>query len=52
MAGAVLIVVFIVLVLPPLFMMGGAVISAILGWSLKATAEADHAGSELIETNY
>jgi hypothetical protein len=52
MAGAVLIVIAVVVVLPVSFLMGGAVISAILGWFLKTTAEADHAGSELIDCNY
>lgn len=52
MAGAVLIVLTVVVVLPVLMLVGGLVISAILGVVLKDNAEADHAGSELIETNY
>lgn len=50
--GAVLIVVVVVLVLPPLFLIGGGVISALIGWAAKTTAERQHEGSELIETNY
>jgi len=51
-AGAVLIVILVVLVLPPLFLIGGGVISAIIGWAAKTTAERQHEGSELIDTNY
>ncbi len=52
MLGAFIVVGVIVLVLPPLMMMGGAVISAVLGWSLWDNAEQEHEGSELIPTNY
>ena len=52
MAGAVIIVIAVVFVLPSLMLFGGMAISAILGWFLKTNAEAEHAGSELIETNY
>ncbi|HEX7166580.1 MAG TPA: hypothetical protein VF230_06340 [Acidimicrobiales bacterium] len=50
--GAVLVVVAVVLVLPPLFMMLGLLVSAAIGWTAKTNAEAVHEGSELIETNY
>lgn len=52
MPGAVIIVIAVVFVLPSLMLLGGMVISAILGWSLKANGEAEHAGSELLDTNY
>lgn len=52
MPGAVLIVLTVVVVLPVLMLVGGLVISAVLGAVLKTNAEVEHAGSELIETNY
>lgn len=52
MLGALIVVGIIVAVLPPLMMMGGAVISAALGWLLYDNAEKEHEGSELIATNY
>ena len=52
MAGAVLIVIAVVVAIPVAVLVGGLVLSAIFGWSLKSNAEADHAGSELLETNY
>jgi hypothetical protein len=51
-AGAVIIVIAVAVVLPSLMLIGGGVISAVLGWVLKTNAEAEHAGSELIDTNY
>ena len=51
MAGPILLVVTLVLVLPALFLIGGLVFSAVLGWLLKDGAEQTHAGSELIELN-
>lgn len=48
--GAVLIVVAVV-VFVPLVLVGGLVVAALLGWALKADAEATHAGSELIALN-
>ena len=33
-------------------MLAGAGVSFLFGWTLADTAEADHPGSELIETNY
>jgi hypothetical protein len=48
-----LIVVFIcVIALPVAFMMTGAAVAALFGWTLKETAEATHEESELLETNY
>ncbi len=52
MLGAAIIVFVILFVLPPLFLMTGAVVSAIMGGVLRARAEDDHAGSELIDLNY
>jgi hypothetical protein len=49
--GPILIVVAIVLVLPPAFLIGGLVFSAILGWVATDNAEATHEGSELIDLN-
>jgi len=50
-AGAIVLVVILVVVIPVTVCMSGAVIAAILGWSLKDTAEEDHQGSELIDLN-
>ncbi|MBW3615692.1 MAG: hypothetical protein KY439_10350 [Actinobacteria bacterium] len=52
MLGAAIVVGVILFVLPPLFLMTGAVVSAIMGWALRANAEDDHAGSELVDLNY
>jgi hypothetical protein len=49
--GPILLAIGIVLVLPPLFLIGGLVVSAILGWLLVDRAEQTHAGSELIDLN-
>jgi hypothetical protein len=51
MLGPILIAVAIVLVAPPLFLIGGMLFTAVLGWALKDNAEATHEGSELIELN-
>ena len=52
MTGA-LIVAFIVLIaLPISFILMGAAVSALFGWTLKDNAEANHEGSDLIDTNY
>jgi len=50
-AGPILLAIGIVLVLPPLFLIVGLVVSAILGWLLVDGAEEAHAGSELIDLN-
>lgn len=52
MSGAVVLIVVIVFVLPPIMLMVGGIISALLGWTLKSNAEAEHEGSELIDLNY
>ncbi|MGQ0615653.1 MAG: hypothetical protein ACT4PW_01465 [Acidimicrobiia bacterium] len=51
MVGAVIMVVVLVVVLPALFLTGGAVLSAILGSTLKSDAERSHPGSEFVELN-
>jgi hypothetical protein len=50
--GAVLIVVVVLVVGPALWWVTWGLVAAVLGWLLTANAEATHAGSELIETNY
>ena len=49
--GAVLVVVAVVLVLPPMFLVAGLAFSAVLGWTAVDQAEATHEGSELIDLN-
>jgi hypothetical protein len=51
MLGAAIVVVVTVVVLPVLLLMGGAVVAALLGASLRSTAEREHAGSELVDLN-
>ena len=51
-AGAILIVIVVVFVLPPIFLMLGAAVSAAIGLASRSYAERKHAGSELIDTNY
>jgi hypothetical protein len=50
MAGAVAIVI-VLLLIPVVVLMSGAVASAVLGWFLVSDAEARHEGSELVELN-
>lgn len=50
MVGAVIIVV-VLLVLPVLVLMGGAIASALLGFFLQRDVEASHEGSELVDLN-
>ncbi|GAC1518255.1 MAG: hypothetical protein NVS1B12_10790 [Acidimicrobiales bacterium] len=51
MVGAVLVVVAVVLILPPMFLVAGLAFSAVLGWTAVDQAEATHEGSELIDLN-
>lgn len=51
MPGAVAIVI-VLLLIPVIVLMSGAIASMILGWSLGDDVDRAHAGSELIETNY
>ncbi len=46
------IIIAILLVFPIGFLMSTTVAAGVIGWALKSNAEADHAGSELVETNY
>ena len=50
MAGAVILVA-VLLILPMIMCMGGVVLAAVLGWSVKADVDATHEGSELLELN-
>ncbi len=51
MAGAVVITIVLVVVLPVLVLMAGAVGSALLGFFVQHDVETTHAGSELLDTN-
>ena len=48
MAGPIIMVLVVVLALPPAFLAGGLMISALIGWLASENAEATHEGSELI----
>jgi hypothetical protein len=50
--GAAIIVFVIVVMLPVVYLLSGAVASAIVGWALWKHAEIEHEGSELIDLNY
>ncbi|HUR78411.1 MAG TPA: hypothetical protein VMZ22_10720 [Acidimicrobiales bacterium] len=52
MLGALIIALIITIGIPVGFMIAGAAVSYVFGWTLSDTAESDHAGSELIDTNY
>jgi len=49
--GPIIVVFVIVIALPVSFLVGGAVVAAVLSTALKGNAEATHEGSELIELN-
>lgn len=51
MVGAIIIVGVLLVAIPVGVMMSGAVLAAVLGWSLEAEGRAANAGSELIELN-
>ena len=51
MAGAIVLVVVLVIAIPISLAMGGAIVAGALGWALKGTSEKDHEGSELLELN-
>src|SRR4029453_17276481 len=51
MAGAILMAIVLVVGFPVAVGMSGAVVAALLGWSLKEDADARNEGSELIELN-
>jgi hypothetical protein len=50
--GALIVVVVIVVAIPVAILMTGGVLSAVLGWSLKANGEDTHPDSELTDLNY
>lgn len=50
--GALIILGILLFGIPIGFMLAGAGVSALFGWTLGDTSEADNEGSELIETNY
>jgi ABC-type thiamin/hydroxymethylpyrimidine transport system permease subunit len=51
MAGAIVIALVILVVLPVAVLLSGAVVAGILGWALKDNGEQTHEGSELIDLN-
>ncbi|MGH9227217.1 MAG: hypothetical protein ACRD07_00540 [Acidimicrobiales bacterium] len=51
MAGAILMAIVLVVVIPVAVSMSGAVLAALLGWSLKEGADARNEGSDLIALN-
>jgi hypothetical protein len=50
-AGAIILAIVLVVVIPVAVCMSGAAVAALLGWSLKNDADARNEGSELIELN-
>ena len=51
MAGAIVMIIVLVLVIPVGVIASGGVIAALIGHLLRRNAETTHAGSELIELN-
>ncbi len=51
MIGAALMVIWLVIVFPVAFLMGMAVLAALLGGSLRGSVAAAHEGSELLDLN-
>lgn len=49
MAGTVIIIVVLGVVAPVVIILSGLVVSALMGWVLKADVDAQHEGSELLE---
>jgi hypothetical protein len=49
--GPFIVVFVLVIALPVSFLVGGAVVAAVLSHSLRTNAEATHEGSELIDLN-
>ena len=50
--GAIILAIVIVIMLPIAFMLSGAVVAGLLGWSLRWWGEDTHEGSELLDTNF
>jgi hypothetical protein len=51
MPGALVIAIIILVVIPVSVILTGALVAALLGWSLEENGEATHEGSELIDLN-
>jgi hypothetical protein len=51
MAGAILIIIVLVAVIPVLVIISGGVVAGLIGTALRANGEKTHEGSELIELN-
>jgi hypothetical protein len=51
MAGAVVLVLVLVIGFPVAFLGGAAVLTGLFGWVLRSNADAEHEGSELIDLN-
>jgi hypothetical protein len=49
MSGAAIMIIVLVVVIPVLVLMSGAIAAALLGWGLKSEVDAEHEGSELLE---
>ena len=49
--GIPLILLVVIFVIPVSVLMGGAILSALVGWALKARTDEAHEGSELVELN-
>ena len=49
MLGAIILAMILVVAIPVSVIMSGALLSGVLGWSLRDNAETTHAGSELID---
>jgi putative copper export protein len=52
MIGVIIFLIFLLVVIPVGFLMTMALPAGIVGFLLKSKAEKDHAGSELLDTNY
>ena len=46
------VIIAVLLLFPIGFLMSTGVAAAVIGWALKSNADAEHADSELLETNY
>ncbi|NNE97104.1 MAG: hypothetical protein HKN24_13850 [Acidimicrobiales bacterium] len=46
------IIIVVLLLFPIGFLMSTTVAAGVIGWALKSNAEAEHADSELLDTNY
>ena len=51
MPGPIILAIIIVIVIPVAVIITGAVVAALLGWSLKDNGERENEGSELLDLN-